>query len=101
MHARLGPCRSLMAAWSVPWPCFLSLFLIHCSLGLPCSAFAGLIITVNDTAVDPGKTGFVDVFVRSNAAGADVLDAFSLHLSITPLSGQGLLQFTNPALDPQ
>jgi hypothetical protein len=68
---------------------------------LPLSASADLIVSVHDADVAFGQTGFVDVFVRSTAPGADVLDAFSLELRLTPLSGPASLQFTSPPLDPQ
>jgi len=76
----------------------LSRFVAACVIivGSVSSASAALIITVGDLKIDPGKTGSVDVTIRSTT-GTDLLDIFGAVLQI---NGPGLT-FVNPPGDTQ
>ncbi len=58
---------------------------------------AAIIVSFQGNTISAGGTGFVDVFVSSNAAPGtpDNLDLFQLQFRISPLGG-GALEFTNP-----
>lgn len=65
----------------------------------------GILLRYSGSTITAGGSGFVDVFVSSDAAvGApDVLDSFSAHFLIAPVGGAPAtgLQFVNPQSDSQ
>src|SRR3954467_9573050 len=61
---------------------------------------ADLILTVGDAQLDPGGTGFVDVIVRSDSPGGDLLANAGFELLITT-SGPSRLEFSAIQPDPQ
>lgn len=57
-----------------------------------------IILTVSNTSIDSGGTGFADIFIRST--GTDSLSSFDIGLSISDVgSPVGVLQFTDPQAD--
>lgn len=94
------------------WP-FLRMYplLQRVLAGLLCiAAFPGVLrgdvfITYSGQTISPGGTGYIDVFVSSNAPATapDLIDSFSVRFQITPLSGSVVdgLQFLDPQSDAQ
>lgn len=68
-------------------------------------AHGGVLIRYSGSTITAGGSGFVDVFVSSDAAAAtpDVLDSFSAQFLITPIGGAPAagLQFVDPQSDSQ
>lgn len=66
---------------------------------------ADVIVNYQGSTIGYGSTGFVDVFVSSDAdpLTPDILDSFSAHFLITPVGGAVVngLQFTDPQSDSQ
>ena len=77
--------------------CFWTLALCGSSLQ------ASIIVSYSGTSLDIGGSGFVDVFVSSDAAAGtpDLLDSFSAHFRITPIGAAPNtgLQFVDPQSD--
>jgi hypothetical protein len=69
------------------------------------SVHAGILLRYAGSTLPAGGSGFIDVFVSSDAVvgSPDVLDSFSAHFMITPLGGApgSGLQFVDPQSDSQ
>lgn len=66
------------------------------------AAHAGMVVDVLDTNLAPGSSGFVDVMIRFDSTGSNVLSSYGLSLQITQVGSTiGQLQFADPQTDSQ
>lgn len=66
------------------------------------AAHAGMVIDVLDTTLAPGGSNFVDVMIRFDNTGSNVLSSYGLSLQITQVgSTTGHLQFLDPQANSQ
>jgi hypothetical protein len=66
------------------------------ALAFPAAARCEIILTVGDTVIRPGGTGFVDVQIRSTAASTDLLDIVGAEFRLTTAGGTTLAFVSSP-----
>ena len=90
-------------SWSYNWQrVVVVIALVAVTMGLmPQSTNAAVTVSVKGTQLNPGQSGFINVFIRSDGLSVDLLDIFGIEVHITPVIGGPALSFTDPAVDPQ
>jgi len=66
----------------INWPVWRTLVLLGCCLGLPSVASAGFVISFQNTAIQQGGTGAMNVYIHSDTGRDPLLYAFGLAIRI-------------------